>query len=654
MFARIAPFALVTALALIPLGCDSNSSVAHGTTASPDGAAAAVVDAIQTKDKDRFASLLTDAARQAMESGAGFSLENAEFEGAQIGRAEVTGDTATVPVTTGTGGEEKSMALRLRREANEWKLFGAVADLGNGNSMEIDFETFGGVADQMGQAIAEELGRSMQEAFEKSIREQKEREMARRLAIYDALGPMEAGDFDASWTNSTDYRDRTAREAVADLAQQLGYDVDFGHHGAMLDIPVTDDLRGLSKLAALDALCGKVRLVPVLPSVDVRAGAMATMPETFKVAGARDNLSPTTMQVVPRRSEHRVTFCGPFQVMVEKVEEQPPHARGTVTVGYELHGIDAGVIGLFSSLSQTVRIANVENASGDSLTRDSAQYFVGGTHVENSYHGTVQVELQNLVRSIEQVEVLGGTLHLAAPRRVETVTFPSLKVGQTRTVDGVTLTVTAVGNSVSVEVKGPDDRLQELAVFGRALDNEGGDVEVQYDSYMKWGSGKSLYQMNTAEPPASVALRVILERDVREYPFQLRDIELDRFPAQPESLAALEFAGGAPLQVKFHGFEKEGDMFSNAHLTVTNTSNKPIQAAQVKFSYRDPAGKEIGSHVHSVTAPMAMGDPGPLVPANGTAESKPTAFFLPEGCQAMNPTVESVEFMDGSRWPEDQ
>jgi hypothetical protein len=119
----------------------------------------------------------------------------------------------------------------------------------------------------------------------------------------------------------------------------------------------------------------------------------------------------------------------------------------------------------------------------------------------------------------------------------------------------------------------------------------------------------------------------------------------------PEKLEELRFAGhDAPVSFSFVKVVEPDDQFAKVLLKIENHSNKAPQSAFVDFIYRDASGNEIDSFPHTVTGDFSSDGWDPLVEPGATAESEQTAFQMPANTKSIDFVVNSLEFLDGTKW----
>ncbi len=637
------PFA-ACAIALSLFVCSCTGGVAHGTARldSPQSAAESIVTAIENSDRAAFLACLTGGAREALEAGEGFDLSSGGQLATNIGKAVVTGNEAAVPLTAEDDGEAQSMTLLLRKVDSEWRMYGIRMSAGTEGEITIDFQEMA----RMTNMMAEQMASSMQDSWNEALERQKAHAIAQRVQVFEQLRGLDNATFEQSWRNSTDFSGQTVEQAVTALAGELGLQIETAASSSSLQATVDTEVAGLSKIEAIERLCAQVSLAPVWPSVQMALQAEMSGESTEE----HDRI-----RFEPASDDRHVSFAGPFAVRVTEVVQNVPYARGSLRLTTSAFGLDIGVLGSLTGLGETNVIDHVRDASGASLmAQENIRFWGGGTQRGTSFDSSTKVELKNMLRSVNSIGTAEGSRRLRLPQTVESIEFESPKIGDSGRVGDYTVKVKSIGASFSAEIEGSQEHIDEVAVFGRALDSSGNDMEISFDSASKWGRDKVLYSMNTDGSPAKFMLKIVTRSQVLEYPWSFSDIALDRHAEMPEALESLTFTGSQPITMTFDGFHNASNQFPEAKLTITNHTNKLIQSATATFVYVDAKRKKLGDHMATIQGDMTMNGTQPLAEPGATTTKKQTAFFRPDGTESMTIKLESIEFMDGSTWPEEK
>ena len=634
----------VTALPLLVLliaaaalcGCSRSVGQAHAQQ-DPAALARALVAAVQAGDDAAFQELLTVKARQGVQSGSGFDIGEGRFGNARIGEASVTGDTAEVPLAVEQEGDTQDLTLLLRKEAGEWRMYGMRVAAG-GEDMTIDLEQLA----EMMSALATQMSEGMARAFEDAQRQHAEREITRRRQGFEALHAMSRGEIERSWRNEDDFRGRSTRAALENVARRLGLDIAEGEHVEALARAVDRDVRQLPRIVAIELLCQDVGLEPVYPPVDMFAGELG-------VEGAEARRDALSFVAASGRA---ASHAGPFRVWVEHVDEYPPYGRGAVRVVVQGLGMDPGLLALLDALGEKVIFRSIIDANGNSLrVNDNTRYIGGGSHMSDRYSDTTRIELKNLLRGVEQIATIEGVQRLVLPLEVVEVKFDHLEKGARQKVGSLTFTVRDTGPVLTIDIEGPEEAVRELQILGLALDASENDIQVHYEDVTPWRPGQCRYQLQAETAPRELYMKVVTRRQVIEYPFRLASIPLLLSAEMPAHLAPVTFGGHpAPVSVHFREFRRPANQLPIAQIDVHNHANKDIEHVSVQFYYLDARGKDLENSIHTVSAPMTPGNLPPLVRAGARVRNEATAFFMPDAARNLRIEVEAVGFMDGTTW----
>jgi len=100
---------------------------------------------------------------------------------------------------------------------------------------------------------------------------------------------------------------------------------------------------------------------------------------------------------------------------------------------------------------------------------------------------------------------------------------------------------------------------------------------------------------------------------------------------------------GSPMAWEFVELTGEGDKRA-AKMRMFNFAEKTVSKVQATLHYLDDSGQEIDTFPWTQMGPNMIG-------AKGHKEAKMGAF-LPENTKTVRATIESVEYGDGSKWPQ--
>jgi hypothetical protein len=144
--------ALAVCLTLLACG-KSDQAAAHDTTVN-------FMSALNSGDRQALDNTLTLKARDAMKDSklGDNKKENGDYN---VGDAKVDGDNAEVPVTVKDSDSDKThdIKVKLRREANEWRVYAMVIPTDSaGGDLTIDFEHPEAIVGDVFQVIGKGVG----------------------------------------------------------------------------------------------------------------------------------------------------------------------------------------------------------------------------------------------------------------------------------------------------------------------------------------------------------------------------------------------------------------------------------------------------------------------------------------------------------------
>ena len=148
---------------------------------------------------------------------------------------------------------------------------------------------------------------------------------------------------------------------------------------------------------------------------------------------------------------------------------------------------------------------------------------------------------------------------------------------------------------------------------------------------------------------------VLQDLDVRPERADVPDVVGDedrRTAERPETIAALELHGPAPLQVELVSGPSFENGMAGVTLRLTGTSNKQLVSAVVDFEYVDGGGQALENVSHTLTGAwdFETNRTAPLVASGAMIEHETHAAFAPEQTRSIRFTVTGAEFSDGSTW----
>ena len=682
---------LLTVMVLAGFGCsppvdgptDSVSApggvpaAAHET---PEDVAARVMDAASTQDEEAFMAVLTAKARESLASDDEGSFGGQDYDSYEIGDATIEGTEASVPVEAVEAGATEKLNLKLRQEDGAWRLYAMGMELAPGNEMTINFENIGemmqGMVEGLGEALGDALVSGMEAAFQMGSPE----ENALKFAMFDALGPVNADDFESSWKLSENLRGKTRIEALNTIADSLDLSIYAGRNAGVLSESVDFDTNGLTKLEAIERIANEAGLYSVLPNLHdwgiasaLKAGmadalgavvggfeslvsingdgADADLAEAQRVETPPDNAISFNADTPPMQP----LFLGPFRLDLAQIDENAPHATGNLVLQLTAHGLPSAMLSAMESHGDSFHVQEVVGPQGDPLIDMDLSYLGGGSVVGSAYHDTASRELSGLLRSVDRIARITGVIELPRPTSVEELDFVELKTGASQTVGNITVTADQVDTFASFKITGPEDVVDGLELHAQPYGADGEPIISHYSDYQTWQAGEGTVSLNTDKTPSRVRLKLVLASEVSSYPFAFSDIPLMKASEQPEHLAALDFGShDGPLKMTFVEITKRDNNFSEATIAIENVSNKLPKSVFVDFVYLDEGGSELDSFPHTINGSFTADGWGALAKPGEKIDTEQTAFQMPEATQSIGFRFNHVEFMDGTRWEADQ
>jgi len=693
---RSLPLILILAIAATAgatsCGRTERAQAAGRSGTTPLAIAQRFVAALNASDAAALEKTLTEKAREGLRGGSVSALASESLEDIAWGTPVVEGMVARVPFRAVRAGESRDATLHLRREKGEWRIRALEVAIPGSGSMTLDLEAAGAFAERiasppaggssaggaagaagagsaaeaMAARMAEELAEGLGRAFEEAMRESASRELARRRADFEALKGLPREGFQSSWKLDRDLRGTAAAAAIETLAAELGLPVDFGGERARLSAPVTRDVRGHSRTFAIEAIAADLGCHPVFPPVHelemlgdgalARAlGTAAAGTDPQALVAQRSAMIPGAIRFEEGPPEPTFAHSGPFRISVDAVEQDPRYGTGSVEVVARAYGLDPALAAALAAVDESVSFDAVRDDQGRDLRVETdVRYLGGGRLVRGACEDRTTIELAGLLRDVPRIARISGTQRLVLPRAVVEVGLSPLAAGHSDKAGKLRYTVREAGESTTVLFSGPAEMISALMVVGRARDAAGMELEIQHESTTSWTAGEAQYQIHCAIAPARIDLKCITQREVVEFPFSIERIALPRAHEAPAEIPRLSFAGhGAPVEAKFVEIRPGEAGFPQVVLALTNHSNKDAASISARFEYLSAAGATLEDFPHTLSAPVTFDARSPLIAARRSAEHETTAFFMPENTASVRVSVDSVEFMDATKWHRD-
>lgn len=665
-----------------PTGPSGVTPAATLPSETPEQVAERMMDAIVAADEAAFKATLTHAAREALESGeAGDGFTGEDYQSYEIGAAVIEADEATVSVEAVKTDETEKMNLKMRNEDNAWRVYALGIILGPDSEMTLNLERLDDSLEAMAEGLGEMLVGAMEEAFSSAFQPGGDpKEIALKLGMFDALGPVTAAEFESTWRIGENYAGTARLEALKALAKPIGLSVYAGDHADALSEPVTTDTAGMSRLEAIERIANEAGLHSALPDLQdfgIMESFMGGLSKAFTaLIGTEDSLitlegkaleeyqkefetqsGPAENAITFEAGEPspRVQFHGPFRLALAAVEENPPHATGSLQLSLRAYGMPPAVLAMLEENDEGFQIHAVEDVNGAPLIDMSMSYFGGGQAVGNAFTDHASRDLLGLLQSVDRIARVSGAVSLVLPSEVGEVEFTTLEPGVSKSVGDLRLTVDDAGTNTNIKVSGPGDAVKSLVVLTQPYGADGEAMGVSYSDYQSWREGEGTININTESAPTRIRMKLVTKTERLEYPFEMKDILLVRADEQPEALAELDFSGNeAPLKLTFIEVTEPDESFAKVKIRIENVSNKPVKSAFVEFVYRDASGAELNTMSSTLNGEFSAEGWAPLAAVGASIDTEQTAFQMPKDAVSMDFRFHHVEFMDGTRWePED-
>jgi hypothetical protein len=644
--------------------------------------------ALKEHDLQGAAAFLTAKAREPFAKSVGTDRSAGLLLGAiyQLGEPAIKGDTAEVPVTLREAGKEQKMALKLRPVDGKWGVFaqsGRIVPDDPDSEIVINFEEPDSTFAQILGGKPEDLGKAMEknfkDSFDRATKDMVEGKPESTDLAVEALASISRNQFEASWKVDIHSKGRPAAEVLKDLATAVGRTLETtAIQDRALARPLAVEVRGLSRLQAIDEVTRAAGLSPVYPeplsSFDYATG---------------QNLVRATMRLRPRRAARPTAFAGPFLVEVDDFKQAVPYATGTLTLKVAASGLHPVVLNdLAHGTRQAFTVTDVVDAKGRSLVdTEGSRVGFAMSGVPGEYDLTTHVPLKNLLRDVSAIKAVRCKVQVSLPARVETLRFDTLTPGQTRKVGDLEVTLKTAtkgrtnvnsvqGESQNLSIvfrRNPPDTARRLEPGQKARplpppiapdrvklvghDAKGRPLETS--SLVSFPSDRSSWTFNLAiqGPAAALVAKVIAGEDAVVYEALLQDIPLASHGSMPERIGPARFPGhDSPVSVEFRAIGGKAP-FQTAQLRVTNHSDKDIRMLGMKLDYLAPDGRRLGGWDRQDQwgtpwrAGRDPGEPNPiLVPKGSKREFEIDAPFLTEGTKTIAVTVRTVGFADAETW----
>jgi len=683
-------------------GAKTTAGTAVKKGATPEEVAKAFVEAGNNEDVDALFALMTAKAREALQPKEGekegaFQASEAKFENPVIGTATIEGEVAKVPVTVTKDGQEEKQILMMRKDAGEWRLSGAGAALPGGGEMIMEFEMVAELARGLGEAMKEgfeEMGKNMQENMQKSFEDRQKAEEEKKSLQFAALASISEEEFSKSWKRNYSFKNKPAREVLAELAKELGIQMDPAGVSEAIAKKITLNLKEVSVVQAIDAVATQAGLTVRFPGANDGAfgnsafgrkfgermqPAMEKVAEGMLVGVGGETKSIKEMvdesaKAEPEEPEEPEiegpalrfeagvrkipsVHTGPFVVSVEEVEENAPHGTGRIEVKAIAPAMHEGIVMFCSRWKELLVVDKVSSSKGlVHFEHDTGTSYVTEPQQANGVFILERnPELRRLLKSVQTISSVTGKIKLSVPEEVVMVRFDSIEAGK-KTVGTVEVELIAAKEESAsrLKVTALDNPNLDKAVHYMWYDREGTPLDPSHNPFSgaRGNTWESSGGVEGDTPPESVEVKVISKTRDYEFPFEFKNVPLKDFAKMPEKEIKLEFgAHPAPCSATFVKFTNVEDKnFPKFEMQIINHSNKTVKNFNAKKFYLDAAGKDLDDSFGTTNGGFKDGDWQPVVEAKQTVTKEETAFHMPEGTQGMRIEIQSVEFIDGEEW----
>lgn len=681
-----------------PASAQTAAVESAASDASPEDVARSSMEATQAGDQEGFEALLTQKARDGLNAGDGensrFKMHDDKLDEYTVGEATIEGEEATVPVDAVEDGKPQNMKFKMRREDEQWRIYGVAMSLGENDGAPVeftlDFEKMGQMMESMVQGMVEGLGDGLQESFQSSIQQSmsgtSDEQLTEDRTRYEALRSVAEDEVREGWVNAVSFEGVTFADALADLAEGLGLSLHVGDHEEALSQSVSVSLAGISRLEAIEAISASAGLYPIYPEPELQMGvfgeamvqalasgmeAMFTSTDSaisFDGLGdaepaqdeaieepEKETIPANAIQLSAGPRPYPVAFMGPFMIEIEEIEESVPHAKGEIAFEVRAIGLNESVLAMLSQLSESTRFDRIEDAQGRSLIKPDVHYMSSGKIEGATYTDGFRIDLLNLIREVEEIHMFQGVQDLPLPINVEEVEFSDLTVGASQQVGDFQIVLKKTGTYSQFEISWPEESAEEIKVLCLPFNAAGEQIGIVYQSADSWFPGKAQASVNSSEAPASIKMKIVTESKNLEFPFEIQSIPLKRYAEMPEKIQDLDFGPHPePLSLELVSIVERDPSFSKIEIRLMNHSNKDATSVFADFVYLDSTGAKLEDFPHTIAGAFSFEGEPILVEKGQTAEQETTAFQMHEKTQSIEFKLHHVEFVDGTRWePQD-
>ena len=252
----------------------------------------------------------------------------------------------------------------------------------------------------------------------------------RNPAELPPVEPITVAEVQNAWKVSVDYQEQPAITALQDITQKCGLTIyDQPDFADTLKQNVTVKLEDASPLEVIEAVCSQVELHP-----RYKAGAMAL------------NKGPRTLPIV---------FAGPFLIEATETQELVPNAFGKIKFQCFAASLPAAVSSRLAGRyvqtaldpkKLTFEIPELKGGDGSALESRFRSFFPANAS-KSSVQARGEVDVVQLLRSVENIAEFDGSISWSFPQKIEAVLIEQLEKDATTKAGDATITITSVNVS---------------------------------------------------------------------------------------------------------------------------------------------------------------------------------------------------------------
>jgi hypothetical protein len=486
-----------------------------------------------------------------------------------------------------------------------------------------------------------------------------------QVDTFKSLTAVDRKQWDRAWQTDFNARNQPARTVLSQLLSSLNLtlspEVD---KLPALEKPVTLELRGRSRLEALEALCHQIDMHP--------------------------GIQNGTLYLLPGPRTQPMTFTGPFLIEVAGINETPRWGTGYLSLRCWSAFASVEAAHILGMERQPAIFAQVTSADGRDLlfpVEDAPHAnfaFSSPADLKLTPQATsVQLELKGLIREMDAIHRIQGRIVVSLPVRVDTFTFDHLFVGITQQKEERRITIQKVfrpvpestekaalptANQLPIQIEFQTQGLDGHRIQFAAYDPSGKSVKVGASDTQVGG----LVSLSVPQAASAISLKTYVIEDV-SYEFEFHDVPLINRP--PRQIEPARFPGhDSPITAEFVGFTQRSAAgvnvrqvapvsdtpteYGGIRLRLKNHSQKIAKMVWLKFAYVDTQQRGLGegNTMHRWISNVIMRSPIRYFP-DGPDSNGPIQIDVdvqnvqvPPHSSSVRATVTKVQFTDGTSW----